>query len=136
TASGMILNPLNLRANYGPQDYDRQQMLTISHVWELPFGRHGNGLKSTLLGGWQLNGVLNWATGTPLTLTADPLLCACPGNTVLASANGLVSTSGNYNGQPFINGTFFAPTGATMGNLGRGAIRGPDFTNYHMSLFK
>ncbi|HLK49463.1 MAG TPA: TonB-dependent receptor [Bryobacteraceae bacterium] len=136
TASGMLLDPANLRADYGPQDYDRQHVLSISHLWELPFGRKGNGLMSTILGGWQLNGIFTWATGTPLTLTADPLLCACPGNTVLASAGGPVSTTGNYNGQTFISGSFFAPVGATTGNLTRGAIRGPGFKNYDMSLFK
>src|SRR5205823_5731133 len=36
--NGLLLNPFNRRANYGPADYDRQHMLTISHVWDLPFG--------------------------------------------------------------------------------------------------
>ncbi len=136
TANGFVLDPANLRANYGPQDYDRQHVLSISHLWELPFGRKGNGLMHTILGGWQLNGIFSWATGTPLTLTADPLVCACPGNTVLASANGPVSVTGNYNGSGFIAGSFSAPVGSTVGNLGRGAIRGPGFKNYDMSLFK
>ena len=135
TANGMVLDPTNLRANYGPQDYDRQHVLSISHLWELPFGRHGNGLMSSILGGWQLNGIFSWATGTPLMLTADPLLCACPGNRVLASANGPIGTTGQYNGQPFINGSFSIPTGSTVGNLTRGALRGPGFKNYDMSLF-
>ena len=136
TGNSMVLDPFNLRANYGPQDYDRQNVLSISHVWELPFGRHGNSLMSRIAGGWQLNGIFSWTTGTPLTLTADPLLCACPGNPVLASANGPVNVTGNYNGQPFLTGNFSAPAGSTIGNLGRGAIRGPGFKNYDMSLFK
>src|SRR5579871_312557 len=139
-AADMILNPFNLRSNYGPADYDRTNVLSIAHLWELPFGRHGSHLGSTLLGGWQLNGIFTWQTGTPLTLTADPLLCACPGTTVLASANagGSALTTGNYgNGQSFFNnGAFYAPAGSNIGNLGRGAIRGPDSWNYNMSLFK
>jgi len=137
SANNMILDPFNRRANYGPLDWDRQHVLSISHVWELPFGRHGSNIMSSILGGWQLNGIFSWVTGTPLTLTADPVLCNCPGNTVLANANGPVTTTGNYGfGQPFIQGTFNTPTGSTIGNLGRGAIRGPDYTNYDMSLFK
>ena len=135
TAGGVLLDPTNLRANYGPLDYDRTHVLSISHLWELPIGRNSSGLMHTIIGGWQLNGIFSWATGTPLTLTADPLLCNCPGNTVLASAQGPVSLTGNYNGQPFINGTFVAPAGAA-GNLTRGAIRGPGYKNYDMSLFK
>jgi hypothetical protein len=136
TANNMILNPFDRRANYGPTDYDRQHVLTISHLWELPFGRHGSNIASTMLGGWQLNGVFTWATGTPLTLTADPLLCACPGNTVLASANGNIGTTGNYGNGAFISGNFSAPAAGTLGNLGRGSLRGPAFKNYDMSLFK
>jgi hypothetical protein len=136
TGNNMVLDPFNRRANYGPQDYDRQNVLSISHVWELPFGRQGNNLMSRLAGGWQLNGIFSWATGTPLTLTADPLLCACPGNTVLASSNGPVNVTGNYNGQPYLTGSFSAPAGSTIGNLGRGAFRGPGFKNYDLSLFK
>jgi hypothetical protein len=138
TGNGMLLDPFNLRANYGPTDYDRQHILAISHLWELPFGRHGSNLASTILGGWQLNGILTWQTGTPLTITADPLLCACPNNTVLAGANGSSFVTGNYgNGQSYFNNAaFYAPAGSNIANLGRNALRGPDFWNYNLSLFK
>jgi hypothetical protein len=133
-SDNMLLNPFDLRANYGPLDYDRQHVLTISHLWELPFGRHGSNLWSTLLGGWQLNGVFTWSTGTPLTITSDPLLCACPGNTVTANFNGGSISGANGN---FLNpAAFSAAAPGQFGNLGRGAFRGPDFKNYDMSLFK
>ena len=134
TDTGMLLNPFNYGANYGPLDYDRTQVLSISHLWELPFGRKGSSLASTLLGGWQLNGVFSWQTGTPLTITADPVTCACPGNTVLASVNGAVPFG---SGTTYLTGNgFSAPAAGQFGNLGRGAIRGPDTWNYNMSLFK
>ena len=84
TGDNRILNPLNLQANYGPMDYDRLHVFSVSHLWQIPFGMHGNTIMQTLLGGWQLNGILTWQTGTPLTITADPVTCACPGNTVFA----------------------------------------------------
>jgi hypothetical protein len=133
-ANNFLLNPFDLRSNYGPLDYDRQHVLTIAHLWELPFGRHGSNIVSTLLGGWQLNGVFTWSTGTPLTITADPLLCACPGNTVTANFNGgaFAGTNG-----AFINpAAFSAPAAGQFGTTGRGMFRGPDYTNYDMSLFK
>jgi hypothetical protein len=135
-ANGMLLNPFDLRANYGPLDYDRQHVLSISHLWELPFGRHGSNLMQTLLGGWQWNGVLSWQTGTPLTITADAIGCNCPGNVAFASLNG--TTNPNLgNGTFFLNPDAFAfQPGSVAGNLGRGALRGPGFTNYNMSLFK
>ncbi|MBZ5585709.1 MAG: TonB-dependent receptor [Acidobacteriia bacterium] len=133
TGNDMVLNPFNLRANYGPLDYDRQQVLSISHLWELP-GRKGGNIVSTLLGGWQLNGIFTWQTGTPLTITADPIACACPGNTVLASLSG----PANFGpGTTYLTPAgFSAPPSGQFGNLGRGALRGPDTWNYNASLFK
>src|SRR5215472_10906599 len=97
--NSFLLNPTNLRSNYGPLDFDRTHILSIGHLWELPFGRNGSTLMKTLLGGWQLNGILHWQTATPLTFTTDPLICNCPGNTVFGSAttsSGLVT--GNWGG--------------------------------------
>lgn len=135
----MLLNNFDLRSNYGPLDTDRQHMLSIGHLWEIPWGRHGSTLMTTLLGGWQLNGILSWQTGTPLTVTANPLLCACPGNTVLAGADTSSSlVTGNFGaGQSYFNNAaFFAPINANAGNLTRNSLRGPDFWNYNLSLFK
>jgi hypothetical protein len=134
-SNNLLLNPTNLRANYGPLDYDRRHVLTIGHTIELPWGRHGNHIVETILAGWQLNGVFTWATGTPLTITADPLSCGCAGSTVFASLSG----NGNpvlENGASFLNPSAFAATPGSNGNLGRGAIYGPGYRNYDMSLFK
>ncbi len=133
--NGMVLNPFDLASNYGPLDYDRRHVLSIGHLWELPFGRNGSGIMATLLGGWQINGMFHWASGAPLTVTANPLGCACPGNTVLA----------NVDGNPYLNNgglayldpaAFSSPANGQFGNLGRGALRADGFRNYDVSLFK
>ena len=121
--NGMLLNPFNLRSNYGPLDFDRQHVLSIGHIWELPLGRHGSNIVQTLLGGWQLNGVFTWSTGTPLTITADPISCACPGNTPFANLNG--SSFSGTGGVSFFNPAAFSAPSNSLGNLGRGALRGP-----------
>jgi len=131
----MLLNSFNRQANYGPLDYDRQHVLTISHLWELPFGRHGSNMISTILGGWQWNGILTWSTGAPLTVTADPISCACPGNSVLANLNEGVSFAGT-GGASVLNAAAFSAPVNSFGNSGRGAFRGQDQRNYDMSLFK
>ena len=97
---------------------------------------HGNHIMGTILGGWQLNGVFTWATGTPLTVTSDPVLCACPGNT--AFANMVAGANPQLNsGIAFLNpAAFSAPAYGQAGTLGRGVVRGPGITNYDMSLFK
>ena len=55
---GSLLNPFDRRSNYGPADYDRQHVLTIAHLFEIPVGAGSNRLNSgavgQILGGWQL----------------------------------------------------------------------------------
>jgi len=136
TANNYLLNPFDRGPDYGPQDFDRQSVLTISHLWALPFGQHGNHIVSTLIGGWQLNGIFTWASGVPLTIMSDPLSCACVNGSVLASlvpgANPVLNQGINY-----LNPAAFAePANGQFGDLNRGAIRGPGYRNYDFSLFK
>ena len=131
-----LLNPANLSSNYGPSDWDRQNVFTVSHLWEIPFGHNGNSLASTLLGGWQLNGIFTWTTGSPLTITADPIGCNCPNSTVFASLTGAPVSLVN-SGPSFLNpAAFTAPPVGTNGTVGRGSIFGPGYRNYDLSLFK
>ena len=135
--NNVLLNPFDRAANYGPLDWDRQSVLTISHLWELPFGKHGTNWKATLLGGWQVNGIFTWATGTPMTVTTDPLGCACFNQAVVANLNPGVNPYLNNSGINFLNpAAFSVPAAGTFGNLGRGALRGPEIRNYDLSLFK
>jgi hypothetical protein len=142
TETGLLLNPFNLRSNYGPADYDRQHMLTISHVIDLPFGTGTNHLNSgvlgNILGNWELNGVFTWATGTPFSVFANPLFFGGPNGTVLANVAGPVNFTEQMGvSQPFFNtAAFSVPAVGTFGNQGRNAFRGPGFTNYNLALYK
>lgn len=143
---GALLNPFNRNANYGPSDYDRTHVLSIAHLWELPFGAgtsHLNhGLVSQIVGNWQLNGILHWAAGTPFTVLASPVPCNCPGITAVnANVTAPVSISGQsiYGQNMYIQqsalGAFSNPVNS-FGNLGRNRFRGPSMTNYDVSLFR
>ena len=45
--------------------FDRTHMFSMGWVYELPFLKNRNDALGTILGGWQLNGVAAWFTGTP-----------------------------------------------------------------------
>jgi hypothetical protein len=53
-------------------DLDRPHRLTVSGIWELPFGKgkplasNVGGFANTLIGGWQLNGVYTFQSGAPI----------------------------------------------------------------------
>ena len=117
-------------------------MLTISHVWDLPFGtgtQHMNhGIAGQIFGNWAINGVFTWASGTPFSVFADPLFNGGPNGTVLANVNGPVQITNQMGlNQAFFNtSAFSAPSAGSFGNTSRNFLRGPGFRNYNFSLFK
>lgn len=64
-----------LNQNYAPCSYDITNNLTISSVYQLPFGRgrtflgNSHGIVNGLVGGWELAGVFTDRTGQPFTPT-------------------------------------------------------------------
>jgi hypothetical protein len=145
-----LFNSLNRQDNYGPADWDRRHMFTLSHIWE-PLGANfrREGWVGALLGGWRISGILRAFSGQPMNLTADPLLCACPGNTARASVGSFGRTepnpevSGFFVGNPldFPISSFGQPAAGTQGNLGRNSVYAHDFWesnawNYDASVTK
>ncbi|HZS50651.1 MAG TPA: TonB-dependent receptor [Bryobacterales bacterium] len=123
--------------NYGPADYDRTHIFSLSHVIQIPIGagsgRLNSGRIGEALGGWQLNGIFRWATGTPFSVLADPAACGCPG-LPYAYANAVQPISSNAEAG-FNPAAFAAPSGS-IGNTGRNILRGPGFKTYDLSLFR
>ncbi|MBB5317480.1 TonB-dependent receptor [Tunturibacter empetritectus] len=72
-----IQNLYNPGLTYGPAGFDRTQNLILSAVYELPFGpgkkflNSNNLLNREIIGGWQLSGVQQFATGQPIQVTAN-----------------------------------------------------------------
>jgi hypothetical protein len=132
----------DFRRNYGPSNYDRTHMLTVSHIWELPIGKGkpflNSGPAAYILGNWQINGIYRLATGTPFSITTDATPCNCPGNGNYANVLGATSILGGIGpGQKWFDTTAFAaPPPNTFGNAGRNIVRGPRLSNYDMSIFR
>lgn len=156
-----LMNPFNTAANYGSADWDRQQLVTISHIFNLSWGHPSDQWRQSILGkilgDWRLNGIFHYATGTPYNMYADAFGCDCPGVSAALPAgliapnfNGfaaptpgvpviLASTlgAGGVNGLASFNPALFtAPAASALGNLGRNAIRGPNMTDYNLALLK
>ncbi len=53
----------NIRNDYGPADFDIRHRIVASFNYDLPFF-HGN----KLLGGWTVNSIISWNTGSPIGL--------------------------------------------------------------------
>ena len=61
-------NPRDRRGSRGVYSFDQTHRTVANFVWELP-GRTMKGFVGTVIGGWQLNGILTIASGFPFTIT-------------------------------------------------------------------
>lgn len=147
-APGLVSNPFNLRADWGPATYDVRHAAVINATYELPFG-HGrafasgaSGFGGMLIGGWTTNSIITVQSGFPFTpqLSYNPSNNGDTKNPVRPFLNPAFSG-------PVILGTpqqwfnpaaFLAPppNSGFYGNLGRDSFTGPGLTTWDFSLLK
>jgi Carboxypeptidase regulatory-like domain/TonB dependent receptor len=112
-------------------------------VYDLPLGPGKkwaqSGVLSTLVGGWQLNGIFSAYTGRPYTLTASGSTLNMPGNQQTpdqikpeVEKLGKVGDDGTW----FDTSAFARPTGIAFGNVGRNTMSGPGVVNLDLGLFR
>jgi len=126
----------------GPSEFDHQHRLVGSYVWSLPTLSGTSAVVRTLAGGWQLNGIVTLQSGGPLTLLAGRDQAGTGlgsdranylgGNPYGAGACGATGTCVSY----LVPGAFAVPAAGTFGNIGKGALRGPDLMNWDIGVFK
>jgi hypothetical protein len=130
--------------NRAVMPWDRTHNLQISAAYELPFGKGkrfdaGNGVVNAIIGGWQLNTLTSFMTGTPFTVTSDGGSLRMPGNDQQADqikAN-VKRLGGIGRGVPYYDFTAFARvTEPRFGTAGVNSLRGPNFFNSDIGLFR
>jgi len=144
------------RHSYGPTDFDHRFNFEESATWMLPFGPHQKWLNSgpaaSILGGWQLTGVLGYISGTPIDIEASGTSINTSGEQQMANLTGRYSLpKGIGAGHNWFNPLAFGqPTGCTgavgtpcalvygtsVGNVARNAYRGPGYMPNNATLFK
>ena len=96
-------------------------------------------MASHIAGGWQVNPLMTWYSGSPFIVTADGSSLNAPANTQVADqidAN-VQKTGGVGLGAPFYNPAAFRPVSEVrFGNMGLNALRGPWLFNMNLSLFR
>jgi hypothetical protein len=120
-------------------------MFILSHTYDLPFGQGkalmGNvtGVVDKLISGWQLNGILTFASGQPFGALVDGDN-AVIGGFYAPRANRLRDgnlPSGQRTPNRWFDASAFAtPPRGTFGNSGRNILDGPGTKLYDFSLFK
>jgi hypothetical protein len=133
----------------GHSPYDRNQVVSASWSYELPFFRHSKGIVRTLLGGWQNSGILSVASGlwsfnpSSSSLGTDPAGLGILGSGSGASPRADFICDPNKDAphtlQQWFNTACLAdvPKGVIrQGNAPRNGIRGPGYQKWDLSIFK
>jgi carboxypeptidase family protein len=156
-SAGGILSPLprDLARDYGPCDYDIRHNLNAQYVYQLPV-KVENRLLGYVLNGWQVSGTVFWHSGIPFSVLSTPYSAngngivngsgpqfasivtgvplyernsipgvTQPGTVQWLNPDAFVSTVDPSTGACFGGDT---PKNCQFGNLGRNALRGPNFT--------
>ncbi len=124
--------------------FDRTHNLQITSLVELPFGRNKRwlnrgGFLAAVLGGWQVNNLLSFYSGTPFSVTASGTSLNAPESDQRAD---LVKTNvqilgGIGRGNPYFDPFAFRPvTEARFGTASFNVLRGPGYANWDLGLFR
>lgn len=146
--SAYVQDLYNRAAEWGPCLNDATHVVSSFVSYDLPFGRgrafgkNMNKVVNAFAGGWQVNGILSFHGGFPLTITgsdnsgtkARSARANCLATPVIFGEQN--SPRGGY--QWFDpSSTYFAPAAAgTFGSCGVGTVRGPGLHNADLSLSK
>jgi hypothetical protein len=156
-SAGGIISPLpgELGRQYGPCDYDVRHNFTAQYVYQLPV-KVRNKMAGYALNGWQVSGTVFWHSGLPFSVLSAPYTAngngivqgsgpqyasvvpgvplyahqaipgvTQPGTVQWLNPDAFVSTVDPGTGACVGGDT---PKNCQFGNLGRNALRGPDFT--------
>ena len=155
-SAGGILSPLpaDLARDYGPCDYDIRHNLNAQYVYQLPVRVHNHAL-GYALNGWQISGTAFWHSGIPFSVLSTPYSAngngivqgsgpqfasvvpgvplyqhgpiqgvTQPGTIQWLNPNAFTSAVDPSTGQCYGGDS---PQNCQFGNLGRNALRGPNF---------
>ncbi|MDR3702711.1 MAG: TonB-dependent receptor [Candidatus Sulfopaludibacter sp.] len=147
-ATGSKQDYYNRKNEKSLSSQDESRMLVISSTYELPIGNHGQFLTKLprgadyLIGGWQVNGIYTYNTGTPIALGNGGNTSGLSSGSLRPTNNGqsgkLSGPVGNRINQYFNTAVFSQTPNYTWGTVGRFLpdIRYPSGHYFDSSLFK
>ena len=136
-------DPYNVDADRSVSGFDVPHMLSLSWLYELPFGKgkkfeSGNGVVDNIIGGWQFNGIGRFASGAPFTvvISGDIANTGNAGNYLRPNLVGDPVPSDRGPNNWLDQSAFAFPAPFTFGNLGRNTVRSDGLEALDLSLFR
>lgn len=144
--TGLTWNhPLKFEDNFSLAGFDRTHVFQMGFVYGLPFFKDRSNLTGKLLGGWQVNGIYAYYSGTPYSIGGSNTTLNCPScGAILINVNGdpkPVGKVGAYTTETYYDKALFSQPQGTTGKAGFGTslknqFRRPRVWNQDLSLFK
>ncbi len=147
-APGLVANPFDPKADWGPATYNLGQVFVFNGSYQLPFGPRQHWLSAshggfaTLAAGWTANSIVTLESGFPFT----PQLSYNPSNNGDSKNPVRPFVNPGFRGSPiegkpsqwFNPAAFVAPPPGSgfYGNLGRDSLSGPGLATWDFSLLK
>lgn len=135
-------DPYNEYFDYGPSSQDLPNNAKFSDAWTIPAPHANQDFLGRLIQGWQVNSIVLWQSGTPLTINSG----------VDNSFSGVGSDHANYLGGPiaftsnrshasmakeWFNTAAFGPnTVGTFGTASKGQVYNPRYFDTDLALVK
>jgi hypothetical protein len=141
----LLQNPYDPKADRSVSGFDLTNIGSLSVDYQLPFGRTknlflgsnwGDHIGNVALGGWAVNGIGSFSSGTPysVTVTGD---IANTGNTEVQADLVGNPNPAHRSANEWINPAAFAsPPAYSFGTFGRNALRSDGYRNLDLSVFK
>ena len=143
--SSSLQNYYDPNGSRSVSSYDIPHFLSMSGIWELPFGKgkkyfNQHAIASRLLGNWQMNGVVQLRSGQPYNLAVSGDV-ANIGNSVpwwnYARPNLVGNPQPSHpTAKQWFNPAAFAVPSFSYGNFGRNVLRTPSVADADFSVFK
>jgi Carboxypeptidase regulatory-like domain/TonB dependent receptor len=137
----------NMRPDWGPSDYNRQQIFVFSGVYQLPIGRgkqflnSANSFTNVVLGGWMVGSIITFDSGAPFNAFADGDVANAGWPSQRAertSANPYSRSGGGGKGlKQWLNtAAFTQPAEYTRGNENRNDLHAPPYKDVDFNATK
>ncbi len=143
STGGFVQNNNDFRANRGLCSQDSRNRVSLSFVYDIPFGRgraYGKTISRAadlLAGGWQVTGIATFRSGQPYTAVMSTDVSNTADGSTWPNQIGNPNSVTNRSIYNYINSAaFVSPAPYTFGNEGRNTIIGPGVNNWDLSVFK
>jgi hypothetical protein len=141
--SGSIETIYDLKRDWGPSDFNRTNLFVFNGIYQLPFGKgktylsSANEFVSTLLGNWNVGGIITLDSGRPFSALAGGDIANVGGGSQRALVVGNPTTGFQQSRLEWFNTTAFKiPAPYTFGTEGRNNLSGPAETNVDFITYK